>query len=278
MGRPPLTVPERARGLLLGLAAGSALGANGRGGPDLPLALLLAEELLEPDVDLRRLADRWIGWWRTEGRDLDLRTAEALDHLAHYDAPPPPGNGPGEAAPVARCLPVALAAWAQPRNLVSGTYHTASLTHPNPRSAWGAVAVNVAAARFLQGKRDFIPDVIEVLRVNDAPADLVSAVRRVPFVTRDDVHADRVAHGPAVACVELAFWTIYHEPVAERGVPAILAAGGDQAATTAGVTAALLGAMEGEDGLPGPWLARVEGRSRIGALARRLVTPRPTQA
>ena len=65
---------------------------------------------------------------------------------------------PGRAA-IRWCarVPVALAAFDAPRALVSATYHIAALTHPDPVVAWSAVAVNVAIARFLQGKRDFVP-------------------------------------------------------------------------------------------------------------------------
>ena len=80
---------------------------------------------------------------------------------------------------------MALAAYDAPRTLVSASYHIAALTHPDPVVAWAAVAVNVALARFLQGKRDFVPDVIEALRNNAVPEELLAAVRRVPLPARD---------------------------------------------------------------------------------------------
>jgi hypothetical protein len=50
------------------------------------LAALLAEELLEAEVDLRRIAERWIAWARRDGVGW-AGTLDALEHLARYDAP-----------------------------------------------------------------------------------------------------------------------------------------------------------------------------------------------
>ena len=212
---PPPSLAARARGALLGHAAGNALGVPTEflgtadriarefpGGlqevlrqdseqspydDDLALTLLLAEELLQPEMDFRRSgpaldrvdAARWPG--------IGIWTRTALEHIAQHDSPPGTTGGQAGNGPVSRCLPVALATHRTPANLVSGTYHTAILTHPDERCAWAAVAVNVAAARFLLGKRDFIPDVIEALRNNDAPDELLAAARRVPLETRDDL-------------------------------------------------------------------------------------------
>ena len=111
-----------------------------------------------------------------EPRDIDPETNAALAHLARHDAPPSRAAGQGSDALV-RAVPVALAAFDAPRTLVSATYHIAALTHPDPVVAWSAVAVNVALARFLQGERDFVPDVIEALRNNEVPEPLLAAVR-----------------------------------------------------------------------------------------------------
>jgi hypothetical protein len=92
----PPDLATRARGALLGHAAGNVLGVpteflNTPDGirarfpegirdvqrqdtpdspydDDLALTLLLAEELLQPEVDLRRLALAWAGWGERDGR------------------------------------------------------------------------------------------------------------------------------------------------------------------------------------------------------------------
>jgi ADP-ribosylglycohydrolase len=261
----PIPIADRARGALLGLALGYAVGdSGGELVGEGALALLLAEELVEPEVDLRRIAERWIAWVRRDGRGLGPETVDALEHIARYDALRPAGRGATEAGPLVRALPIGIAAATQPRNLVSGTWHTIMLTHSDPATAWSGVALNVALAQLLQGRRDFLPDVIEALLANDGAPGVLSAARRIPFVQRDEL--DGGGH-PAIACAEVALWTAHQESRIERAFSKFTAGSNDSAA----VTAALLGAREGEGALP-PGNAPESDRLRM--LAKKLVTPR----
>jgi ADP-ribosyl-[dinitrogen reductase] hydrolase len=166
---------------------------------------------------------------------------------------------------------VALRTFSQPANLISGTYHTAVLTHPDERCAWGAVAVNVAAACFLRGRRDFIGDVIESLASNNAPAELLAAVRRVPLERRDDLPVAGPSAGYVVHGVEIALWFAYHEPDLERGLLWLANAGGDTD-TNAAVAGGLMGARDGELAVPARWVEAVPGSERLRELATRLVS------
>lgn len=296
--RHPPDLASRAAGALLGHAAGNVLGVPTEflgtperiaerfpGGlrevvrqdtPDSPhdddvaLSLVLAEELLEPDVDLRRLAMRWATWAERDGRGIGLWTRRALQHLRRHGAPPASTGGQAGNGTVSRCLPVALRTFRQPANLVSGTYHTAWLTHPDERCAWGAVAVNVAAGCLLGGRRDFVGDVLEVLRNNQAPAILMEAVRRVPLERRQDLPVTGPAAGYVVHAVEIALWFAYHEPDLERGVTWLANAGGDTD-TNAAVAGGLMGARDGEAAVPVRWVTGLRDRERIRDLAVRLV-------
>ena len=298
MVKPVPSLATRASGALLGHAAGNALGLTARefashaaiaarfaGGlttvirqdtaaspcaADVAFSIVLAEELLRQPVDLKRLADRWIAWADADGRGLGSRTRQALDHLRDYSAPLASGDDGAGSGAVAHCLPVALATLHSPRNLVSATYHIAALTHPEPHSAWSAVALNVAAARFLHGARDFVPDVIEMLRANDAPAELLAVVRRVPLVGRQALPVDLPPTGSAVQCLEVAFWLAYHEPVLERALVWLVNAGGDTA-TNAAVAGGLLGARDGEEAVPAGWLSALPDADALRTLADRLV-------
>lgn len=278
MARSPLNPADRARGLFLGLALGpgrvnGAPPAGNRG--ELELAMLVAEELLEQQVDLHRLSGRWIAWWRARpdgANRLTPRTEAALDHLARFDAPAGPGEEADEAAPLTWALPLGVALHAQPRNLVSGTWHTVMLTHPGPHATWGAVALTVAAARLFQGRRDFLPDVAEVLVANDAPPDLLSAIRRIPFVGREELRREGPVPSPALAAVEAALWLAHHEPVLGRGVD-WLAGQGPVAVHAAAVGAALLGVRDGEAAFPGEWVTRAGDLAALRGLARRLTVP-----
>ncbi|HEU4700191.1 MAG TPA: ADP-ribosylglycohydrolase family protein [Gemmatimonadales bacterium] len=294
MPRPAPTFADRARGALLGHAAGNTLGLPAQelgtagaiaaafpGGlrdvhrrdtptspwdDDVALAVILGEELLEPEVDLGRLAHRWARWADTDGRGLGEWTRTALRHIALHDSPPQETGGRATNGAVSRCLPVALATFDSPRNLVSGTFHTAWLTHPEPRAAWGAVAVNVAAACFLRDRPDFIPEVIEALRNNDAPAELLAAVRRVPLERREDLAVEGPGAADAVRCVEIALWFARHEPDLERGLVWLANAGGDTD-TNAAVAGGLMGARDGVGAIPARWIAALPDPDHLRRLA-----------
>jgi ADP-ribosyl-[dinitrogen reductase] hydrolase len=297
MPTPAPTLAARARGALLGHAAGNALGLptellrtpaaiaerfpgglrdiERRDSPaspyddDVALALILAEELLEPEVDLGRLAHRWARWAETDGRGIGLWTRTALRHIALHDSPPTAMAGPASNGAVSRCLPVALATFDNPRNLVAGTFHTAWLTHPDPRCAWSAVAVNVAAASFLRERRDVVPEVIEALRNNDAPEELLAAARRVPLERREELPLAGDEPGSAVHCMEIALWFAHHEPNLERGLVWLANAGGDTD-TNAAVAGGLMGARDGERAIPPRWLDALPDSDRLRRLAERL--------
>ena len=232
------------------------------------LAALLAEELLEPEVDLRRIAEKWIAWARRDGRGLGQGTLDGLEHLARYDAPRSGPPGPADSGPLVRSIPIGIAAATQPRNLVSGTWHTIMLTHAEPGTAWSGVAVNVALSQLLRGRRDFLPDVIEAMLANDATPAVLSAARRIPFVQRDEL--DGGGH-PAIACAEVALWTAHHEPMVTRAFEGFA----KERPEVAAVAAALLGAREGEGGLPPGAAPEAE---RLRSLAKKLVAPREPKA
>lgn len=307
MVKPVPTLGERARGMLLGHAAGNVLGlpaqhlgaeaiaaqwpagirdVERRDTPaspwddDVALSLILGEELLNSPVDLRRIASRWAVWARTDGRGIGRQTRAALEYFEAHGVPP--GNEANAGAssaghsagngPLSRTLPLALATLNSPRNLVSASWHIAALTHPDPRAGWSAVALTVAAARLLGGYRDFVPDVLEVLRANDSPAEVVEAVRRVPLERRDALPLDPGSAGLAVPTLEIALWFAYHEPLLERGVRWLAGAGGDTD-TNAAAAGGLMGARDGERAVPDRWVAELADPDRLRRLADALTAP-----
>jgi ADP-ribosyl-[dinitrogen reductase] hydrolase len=263
------------------MVAGNALAiaAGGSEPPETPaspygagvaLALIEAEELLQPDFDLQRLAHRWVDWSRRDGRGIGDWTRTALDHVAQFDGPPevmtgPPGNGG-----IVPTIPVALATASQPENLVNGSFHLGYLLHPDQRCGWSAVAVNAAIACYLQGITDFIPEVIDVLKKNSAPEDLVTAVRRVPLEKREALPVTGSGANLAVSAVEIGLWLARNEPRLERGLTWLVNAGGDRD-TNGAIAGALFGARDGEDAIPAGWVERIPGADRIRGLANRLI-------
>lgn len=208
---------DRAAALLAGHLAGLAAAR----GPDaaraaLAAAEVLADELLVPAPSIEGVARRWA--LLAGMADLDQGTVSGLRHLQS-------GQGPrtqaadGELPTLPLLLPpVALLTFDSPPNLLSVSWHLAALTHPFEESRWGAVAVNVALSRFLQGHRDFVPDIIEALRNNDAPASLLALARRLPILSRAEVVDLRHSHPPAVSDAVTALWLAHHEPMGVRGL------------------------------------------------------------
>jgi ADP-ribosylglycohydrolase len=262
---------SRAEGAFLGLAAGRRLVCGDGPDGELALALVLAEELAAGRTDLRQVARRWVERHQSDSRGIGQETADALRHLARHDAPPRQGAG-RSADPLTRCIPVALAMAHSPRNLVSGTYHIAALTHPDPAVAWSAVALNIAVARFVLGRRDFIPEVLEALRDNPVPEELLAALRRVPLDRREQL-ATELSPADAVGCVRAALWLGYHEPLPERGMR--WAAEWGPHGALAGTAGALLGARDGVEALPQSWTASLTGAESLRHLAAALVPISP---
>ncbi|MES2306258.1 MAG: ADP-ribosylglycohydrolase family protein [Gemmatimonadota bacterium] len=289
------TRAERCEGFLVGAVLGAALAASTAdltdpqairerlGAAGVPQALpaphghrraataladALLEQLVAGGVDLRRLAGRWVEWRSADGTDVDPLLALALDHLRDFDAPIADLPAPG-IAPLAAALPAALAS-ASPQAMIAGAFHVARLIDPSETTALATVAVVVAASRFLEGSRDFIPDVIAVLRANDAPATLLDAIRLIP---RDPGTPPPVPLGaapsPEVAIAWL-LWTAHHRPRPLDTLAAMALQGGISP-TVGAVLGALLGARDGVTVWPAPWLeAGAEEATLRAALARRL--------
>lgn len=277
MSKPSPTLAGRAAGALVGLAAGRRLALGDAPDGGLAMARILADELAAGRRDLRELARRWVAWHQAHPAAVDPETGAALVHVARHDEPPAGAAGQGT-DPLIRALPVALAAFDAPRTLVSASYHIVALTHPDPVVAWAAVAVNVAVARFLAGKRDFVPEVLELLRANEAPAPVVEALRRVPLLA-GAAHAAAAPTAPlgsALGNAEAALRLAYYEPLLERGLQET-AKEGVAGAGQAGLAGALLGAREGLDAIPAAWTT-APAAAELADLAARLVrAPAPVE-
>lgn len=264
----------------MGAAVGAALTASPTGGgvalapppgrrrAATALADGLLVELASGGVDLRRLAGRWIDWQREDGFDIDPLLGIALNHLRDYDAPI--AELPfGSIAPLAAVLPAALAS-ASPRAMIAGSFHVARMLDPGETTALAAMAVVLAAAAFLEGRRDFVPDVVAALRANDASAELLAAMRAIPRDPRAEPPMPRGDTPDPVAAANWLLWVAHHRP---RGVALLreVSLVGGLTPTVGAVLGALLGARDGLDSWPVAWIDGA-GEEVIlrRALARRL--------
>ena len=265
------TDPEQIRAALDdGAVVPALVGGTGRRAP-VALADALVDELLAGGVDLHRLVGRWLDWYRRDGLDADPALQHSLDHLRDFDAPLPDARHRC-AASLAATLPAALTS-ANPQAMIAGAFHVSRLLDPTEATALATVSVVVAASRLIEGHRDFIPDVLAVLRANAATNDVVEAVARVPRDPRTPPAVPRGESPDPLAVLSWVFWTVHHRP---RGVPALeqMVLAGGVSPTVGAVLGALIGARDGLEGWPGRWVdGGSAGVAHRRSLARRLPKP-----
>jgi len=277
----------RARGALLGLVVGNQLGVPTeglgtaaaireafpqgvrdlapppKGSPfddDAAMTLLLAESLAEKgDFDANDVAERWVKWMKRDGRGIGLTTQRALRLIER-------GTEPFEAGRLTRAGGAAASNGAVMRCIPA-----------DARCTWGAAAVNLAARELLHGNQHFVEEVLHRLQ-GGAPRALVEAIGRVPWEQESDLPITAEGgSGYVVHCVEIAFWCAMHRPSLEAALISLAEAGGDTD-TNAAVAGALLGARDGEAGIPPRWLEQLGHARGVSALAERLIaaaSPKP---
>lgn len=277
---------DRARGVLLGMACGDALGAQvefkARGtfphqtnftgaGPhrlkpgqwtdDTAMALLLGEHLLSGDTEVRRpalLAQRWIAWYRRgvgscTGHCFDIgsQTADALQGWEDKGVPPLlRGNKRRGNGALMRVAPVALAH--STLSPVQGTaYRQALVTHGQESAELCSTFAGLVWRAMRSDANHFL------CKLADAnPAILRRA--------EDEVRST----GYDVDTYEAAIWCVLSSRSAEEAI--VRAANlGDDADTVAAVTGALAGAVWG-DTLPERWLDKLAWHGEIVFMAGKL--------
>jgi ADP-ribosylglycohydrolase len=274
----PLSSADRREGFLVGAVVGARLAARTvacrdaaavldllDGGDVIPLpapagrrpaATALADALLEEfthgGVDLRRLASRWVAWWREDGFEAGPLLGAALSQIAEFDAPAATLPAPGS-APMVAALPAALAS-ATPATMVSGAFHVARLLDPSEEAGLCAVAAVLTGSRLLEGSRDFIPDVLALLRTNRASEELVEAVRVVPRDPRTSPPFPEGEEPAPVATLSWLLWQLQHRP---RGVELLreVTLRGGVSPFVGALLGALVGARDGLVGWPTAWVA-----------------------
>ena len=274
-----VTLRDRYRGTLLGLAVGNTLGIPVESWPsaeirrrypkgireidplevqlpwddDLAQAVILAEAILERDT-LRHddLAARLMAWFESNGRGMGSQTRAVINALRQgmlpseaarlvweRDGGQPAGNGA-----VMRCAPVAMR-W--PRNsakLLEETENSARVTHYDPRCAWSAFAVNLAVAEALNGRTASIDSIADALEGAGVGPHTLRAVREVSGRSVERLRLDGTAIGFTLKAMQAGMWALEHSADFEESLVAIIQAGGDTD-TNGAVVGAILGALHG---------------------------------
>lgn len=296
-----LTLPDRFRGALLGLAAGDAVGTTVEfkprstfppvtdmvgGGPfglapgqwtdDTSMALCLAESLVERDgFDPADQMGRYLRWyedghWSSTGRCFDIGNATRTA-LHRYRADPsepfagstdPHSAGNGS---LMRLAPVALFYHTQPAEAIRRAADSSRTTH--------AATVAVDACRYMCA-------LIVGALAGAEKEQLLSPSYAPPGWSWDDdplaPEIDRIAAGSfleleepkvratgyAAHTLEAALWSFSRTDSFKEGC--LLAVNlGDDADTTGAVYGQLAGAYYGADSIPTEWLQRLAMRAEI---------------
>ena len=296
---------ERYRGVMLGVAAGNALGlaVEGRSrkwirqqfpdgvrevpdrvgqqswDDDLAQTALLAEALLTEDaLDEERLAARLVEWASSDGRGIGLLTAAVVRELesgtsvndaARLTWERTGGAAAGNGA-VMRCSPVALRWRRSPHKLMAETRRSAMLTHYDQRCIWSAIALNVALVRSLVCVPTDLETLAEALDVAGAPNEVGDAVRMVGSCELDRLKLDGVGMGYTLKAMQVGLRSLSQPPDFEAVLTEVIHAGGDTD-TNGAVAGAIMGCVVGSEGIPPRWLRPIPGADRLASLADQLL-------
>jgi ADP-ribosyl-[dinitrogen reductase] hydrolase len=298
--------PDSAKGVLLGLACGDALGqpvefrspkqiteqygtltdmvGHGTHGQpagtvtdDTDLALCIARSLVEEGAfDGQDIADRFSTWYDDGPFDIGLMTADAISEYqsgtSWRDAGREvwqrraEGSNAGNGS-IMRCAPHAIAFANAPDTLERVSKHSSAITHHDPRCQYGCVLLNHTIAGYLNGTDNPLSDAIGRVE-GDAPDELVETIRLVPDLV-DERQLENT--GYVVHTLQTSLYDTLTADTAEDAIIASVNRGRDTD-TLGAVTGAVAGARFGAEALPARWLETLEYREDLELLAQALAT------
>ena len=302
VGNPVAETEDRARGTLLGLAAGNLLGLPVEGWPapqiaqrfpfgvteinplersrpmddDLAQAVELGESLAGEGDYILDFVQRLIRWRRENGRGIGITTTAVIELLAR-------GNPPPDAARIIyeernrivpngglmRSAPVALLRRSDPVRLVRDSAATCAVTHYAPACQWSCVIVNAAICLLLKGVEPSIEDLADAANADGAPAQVGEWARKVGDEI-DELALDQGHIGHTLLCMQAGLWAMTTGLDLEQALVKVVSAGGDTD-TNGAVAGAVLGARYGANAIPPRWLDCIPQRQRLENLALKLL-------
>lgn len=300
---------DRARGCLLGLAVGDALGTSVEfsppgsfppisdmigGGPfslrpgewtdDTSMALCLAESLLaRQGFDPVDQLQRYVRWWEDGymsctdrcvdiGGTVSAALARFKEHGEPYPGSPDPsaaGNGS-----IMRLAPIPIFFASNPRKAIGFAAASSRTTHRAVEAVDACRYLASLLVGLLHGRpREEVLspgwEAVPGLWDVEPLARRVARIRQGSFRKRQPPQIRGA--GYVIASLEAALWAFDRASTFEEG--ALLAVNlGDDADTTGAVYGQLAGAAYGMTGIPSRWLDRLAWRDRIQAMADRLAS------
>lgn len=290
---------DRARGCLLGLAVGDAIGTTVEfkkrgtfepltdmlgGGPfllqagqwtdDTSMALCLAASLLENGFDLNDQIKRYVRWYQegymsSNGRcfDIGMTTRRALNQYVNNGNPQAGSMEPSDAGNgcIMRLGPVPIRYSQQPKMALAYCVEQARTTH----QAAECLEASKLLGQILICSLNDNPNKKEILLSfkNHCDPSLVSNLQDIARGRYFTIPIHEIkGSGYVVESLEAALWCFYHTNSFEEAV--LCAANlGDDADTTAAITGQIAGAFYGEPNIPRRWLEKLVMADEIGEMA-----------
>ena len=295
---------DRARGALLGLAVGDAIGTTVEfkprgsfapltdmvgGGPfdllpgqwtdDTSMALCLANSLLGKGFDLHDQMQRYRRWQiegylSSNGRCFDIGnvTSSALGRFQRSGNPVAGSTDPDTAGngSLMRLAPVPIYYLDTPQQAIELSAVQSTTTHGAPECLSACRLFAEVLVRALQGrtKEEVLAPSLQTLPMSKALQSIGQGKYRTK--SRNQIKGS----GYVVQSLEAALWCFSQTDSFSACV--LLAANlGDDADTTAAIAGQVAGAFYGESGIPVPWLHRLTMAEEIGQWAEQLVLQKP---
>ena len=295
---------ERSRflGVLLGAAAGEALGAPwefkraaeiaspreitgggiwaaGEPTDDIDLTLAALRSVVKQRrLDLDDLAQGFLKWFQGKPKDIGKLTRAALENLRAGEPPTQSGalaweDSERKAAgngSVMWCAPIALLHVKNLDGLADDATAASRMTHYDPRCVGGCVGVATAIAWMVRGGKDAEEAVERAASAAGAISDDVRIViERASVKKPDQLAVDGPDMGYVLHAVELAFSVLANAPNLEEGLVTTVSRGGDTD-TNACIAGALLGAKFGKSQIPDRWLGKLKAAPELTTLGEQL--------
>jgi ADP-ribosyl-[dinitrogen reductase] hydrolase len=294
----------RARGILLGLACGDALGrpvefsspgaieqrhgrvtemlADGTHGQpagtitdDTEMALCIARSLADNgEFDPADIAARFVEWKQSGPFDIGIMTSNALRRIETGESWDEAGYNEWEASPegsnagngsLMRCAPYAVAYRNDPETRRAVSRESSAITHADPRCRWGCVLFNDVLAETIAGDDRPLETALDAL--DDLPEEIETAATAVlAYRDGETDSVDLQNSGYVVTTLQAGLYHGLTATSAEETIVDAVMMGGDTD-TIAAVTGALAGARFGVEALPERWLSELAVRDELESLA-----------
>ena len=295
---------DRARGVLLGLACGDALGRPvefasaseisaehgrldemvGHGTWNQPAgtitddteqALCIARSLTEQqEFDPADIAERFVAWYDSGPFDIGGMTRRSLSRLQRGDAWDEAGQHVWEQSregqnagngSVMRCPPLAIPYATDWDRLAEVSRQSSQITHADSRCIEGCAVLNLTLAGLLEDADTPLQDALDYVGA-DAPEGLVTPLQPL---ARGDSPSTLETSGYVVYSLQTALHDGLFAESAEEAIVTAVNRGGDTD-TIGAVAGAVAGARFGASTLPDRWLAALDEAEELESLADQL--------